>query len=73
MHRNVANQVVHSDLNCMSVLDFAVNNLGVEDIIVCGHYKCGGVQAALKDIKSTSPVFHWIRHIKDVAKHYKSE
>jgi carbonic anhydrase len=72
VHRNVANLVVHSDLNCLSVLDFAVNALQISDIIVCGHYNCGGVNAALKP--SEGRVFdHWIRHVRDIAKHYKED
>ena len=72
VHRNVANLVVHSDLNCLSVLDFAVNGLGVQDIIVCGHYGCGGVNAALAPTEGRI-VDHWIRHIRDIAKHYKDD
>jgi carbonic anhydrase len=72
VHRNVANLVVHSDLNCLAVLDFAVNALGVEDIIVCGHYGCGGVHAALQPTEGRI-VDHWIRHIRDIAKHYKED
>ncbi|MEY3142811.1 MAG: hypothetical protein RLY21_1304 [Planctomycetota bacterium] len=72
VHRNVANLVVHSDLNCLSVLDFAVNALQITDIIVCGHYNCGGVNAALR--ASEGRVFdHWIRHVRDIAKHYKDD
>lgn len=72
VHRNVANLVVHSDLNCLSVLDFAINALGVEDVIVCGHYGCGGVTAALA--ASEERIFdHWIRHVRDIAKFYKDE
>ncbi|MFZ9881050.1 MAG: carbonic anhydrase [Phycisphaerales bacterium] len=72
VHRNVANLVVHSDLNCLSVLDFAVNVLKVEDIIVCGHYNCGGVNAALLPSEGRV-VDHWIRNVRDIAKHYKDD
>ena len=72
VHRNVANLVVHSDLNCLSVLDFAVNALGVQDIIVCGHYGCGGINAALAPSEGRV-VDHWIRHVRDIAKFYKDE
>jgi carbonic anhydrase len=72
VHRNVANLVVHSDLNCLAVLDFAVNVLKVEDIIVCGHYNCGGVNAALQP-SAGRVVDHWIRNVRDIAKHYKSD
>lgn len=65
VHRNVANVVVHSDMNCMSVLQFAVEQLGVEHVIVCGHYGCGGVQAAM-DHRQLGLIDNWLRHIKDV-------
>jgi carbonic anhydrase len=72
VHRNVANLVVHSDLNCLSVLDYALTVLEVTDIIVCGHYGCGGINAALAPSEGRI-VDHWIRHVRDIAKHYKSD
>jgi carbonic anhydrase len=72
VHRNVANLVVHSDLNCLAVLDFAINVLRIEQVIVCGHYGCGGVVAALAPSEGRV-VDHWIRHVRDIAKFYRAE
>ena len=65
VHRNVANVVVHTDLNCLSVLQFAVDVLEVEHVIVCGHYGCGGVRAAY-DRSSLGLIDNWLRHVQDV-------
>lgn len=71
VHRNVANLVNHTDMNCLSVLQFAVEVLQVEHIIVCGHYGCGGVMAALED-KRHGLIDNWLRDIQDTAHLYSS-
>jgi carbonic anhydrase len=65
VHRNVANIVVHTDLNCLSVMQFAVDVLHVSHVIVCGHYGCGGIRAALSG-ERLGLIDNWVRHIKDV-------
>ena len=72
VHRNVANMVVHTDFNCMSVLQYALDVLKVKHVIVCGHYGCGGVQAAL-DNASLGLIDNWLLHIKDIAKSHAQE
>ena len=72
VHRNVANVVVHADLNCLSAIQFAVDVLRVEHIIVCGHYGCGGVLAALRDTK-LGLVDNWLRHVQDVSVKHRDQ
>lgn len=72
VHRNIANMVVHSDMNMLSVLDYAVNVLKVKHVIVCGHYGCGGVKAAMGN-SSIGIIDNWIRHIKDTYRLHQNE
>jgi carbonic anhydrase len=65
VHRNVANVVVHTDFNCLSVLQFAVDVLKVSQVIVCGHYGCGGVKAAMDNLQ-LGLIDNWLRHVQDV-------
>jgi carbonic anhydrase len=72
VHRNVANVVVHTDLNCLSAIQFAVEALRVPHIIVCGHYDCGGVLAALQNRK-LGLIDNWLRHVQDVRNKHREQ
>jgi len=73
VHRNVANMVVNTDVNLLSVLDFAVNHLMVKHVIVCGHYGCGGIKAAITNADFKPVLNMWLRNIKDVYRLYREE
>jgi carbonic anhydrase len=70
VHRNVANLAVHTDLNCLSVLQYAVDVLQVEHLIVCGHFGCGGIQAAWRG-RPLGLIDNWLRHVQDVADRHR--
>jgi len=72
VHRNVANVVVHADLNCLSAIQYAVEVLRVQDVIVCGHYGCGGVLAALRDDR-LGLIDNWLRHVQDVGRKHRAQ
>lgn len=72
VHRNIANMVVHSDMNMLSVLSYAVEVLNIRHIVVCGHYSCGGIQAAMTN-RSFGLIDNWLRHIKDVYRAHSQE
>jgi carbonic anhydrase len=70
VHRNIANLVIHTDLNCLSVLQYAVDILLIKHVIVCGHYGCGGIKAAMED-RPHGLVDNWLRHVRDI--HHKHQ
>src|ERR1700712_1263957 len=73
VHRNIANMVVHTDVNLLSVLDYAVNYLKVKHVIVCGHYGCGGIKAAITNHDYNYLLNMWLRNIKDVYRLHRDE
>ena len=73
VHRNIANLVIHTDVNLLSVLEFAVNQLKVKHVIVCGHYGCGGIKAAMTNHDYKQVLNMWLRNIKDVYRLYRHE
>jgi carbonic anhydrase len=73
VHRNIANLVIHTDVNLLSVLEFAVTHLKVKHVIVCGHYGCGGIKAAMTNHDYKQVLNMWLRNIKDVYSLYKNE
>ena len=73
VHRNIANMVVHTDVNLLSVLDFAINHLRIRHVIVCGHYGCGGIKAAVTRHNYGQVLNMWLRNIKDVYRLYSEE
>jgi carbonic anhydrase len=72
VHRNVANLVIHTDINCLSVLQYAVEILAVEHVIVCGHYGCGGIEAAVEDQRH-GLIDNWLRHVRDVYQRHHAQ
>lgn len=73
VHRNIANLVIHTDVNLLSVLDYAVNHLKINHVIICGHYGCGGVKAAMTNHDYNHLLNMWLRNIKDVYRLYQAE
>jgi len=73
VHRNIANMVIHTDTNLLSVLDYAVSILHVKQVIVCGHYNCGGIQAAMSNKHFGGVIDNWLRNIKDVYRLHQKE
>lgn len=73
VHRNIANMVIHTDVNLFSVLDYAVNHLNINHVIVCGHYGCGGIKAAMTNHDYNYVLNMWLRNIKDVYRLYRDE
>jgi carbonic anhydrase len=73
VHRNIANMVIHTDVNLLSVLEYAVAHLKVKHVIICGHYGCGGIKAAMTNHDYKQVLNMWLRNIKDVYRHHRAE
>jgi carbonic anhydrase len=73
VHRNIANMVIHTDVNLLSVLEFAVVHLKVRHVIICGHYGCGGIKAAMGNHDYKQVLNMWLRNVKDVYRHHRGE
>jgi carbonic anhydrase len=73
VHRNIANQVINTDFNCMSVIQYAVSVLKVKHVIVCGHYDCGGIKASLQSADFRSPLCNWLRNVRDTYRLHREE
>src|SRR3982751_4618795 len=73
VHRNIANMVIHTDVNLLSVLEYAVAHIKVKHVIVCGHYGCGGIKAAMGNHDFNQVLNMWLRNIKDVYRHSRTE
>lgn len=72
VHRNVGNLFLHTDMNCLSVLEYAIDFLKIKHVILCGHYRCGGVKAAMQEQKQ-GVIDHWLRSVRDVYAQHKEE
>ncbi len=72
VHRNIANLVIHSDINCLSVIEYAIEVLKVKHVVICGHYNCGGIEAVLNN-ETKGIIYNWLQHIEDTIELYNDE